>query len=136
MDVVIDPNDLPKEPVTETDLLKAWNSYIKSLEIKGERIMASILNMDKPKLKDTAIHLEFPNETLKIELERAQFPLMEFLRKTLKNYDLSLEVSVNEETAKKYVFSEEDIYQKLKEKNPNIEVLRNTFGLDIYRQKI
>ncbi|MGJ8593620.1 MAG: DNA polymerase III subunit gamma/tau [Aquaticitalea sp.] len=131
MEVVIDPNDLPKEPVSEDNLLKAWNTYIKSLESKGERIMASILNMDTPKLKDTTIHLEFPNETLKIELERAQFPLMEFLRKTLMNYDLSLDIAVNEETAKKYVFSEEDIYQKLKEKNPNIELLRNTFGLDI-----
>ena len=131
MEVVIDPNDLPKEDVNEADLTKAWKTYIQTLDNKGERIMASILEMDTPKLVGTSIQLEFPNETLKIELERAQFPLMEFLRKTLMNYDLSLDISVNEEIAKKYVFSEEDIYQKLKEKNPNIELLRNTFGLDI-----
>ena len=131
MEVVVDPNDLPKEPVSQESLMEAWKSYIKSLDQKGERIMSSILEMDTPKLKGTTIHLEFPNETLKIELEKAQFPLMEFLRKTLKNYDLSLDVSVNEERAKQYVFSDEDIYLKLKEKNPNIELLRNTFGLDI-----
>lgn len=131
MEVVIDPNDLPKEPIKEEELLKAWKSYIKSLETKGERIMASILTMDTPKLEDTKIHLEFPNETLKIELERAQFPLMEYLRKTLKNYDLSLNITVNEEIAKQYVFTPMEKYQKLKEKNPNIELLKKTFGLDI-----
>jgi DNA polymerase-3 subunit gamma/tau len=131
MEVVIDPNDLPKEPVTEEELQKAWKTYIESLETKGERIMASILTMDTPKLNDTSIHLEFPNETLKIELERAQLPLMEFLRKTLKNYDLSLYISVNEEIAKQYVFTPMEKYQKLKEKNPNIELLKKTFGLDI-----
>ncbi|HLT34606.1 MAG TPA: hypothetical protein VKZ98_12490, partial [Aquaticitalea sp.] len=131
MEVVVDPNDLPKEPVTEKELLNAWNAYIQSLDRKGERIMASILEMDTPKLKDTKIQLEFPNETLKIELERAQFPLMEFLRKTLKNYDLSLDISVNEEIEKQYAFTPMEKYQKLKEKNPNIELLKKTFGLDI-----
>ncbi len=131
MEVVIDPNDLPKEPVTEEELVKAWKDYAKAMDRKGEKIMMSILEMDTPKLKDTSIQLEFPNETLKIELERAQFPLMEFLRKTLKNYDLSLEITVNEEIEKQYAFTPIEKYQKLKEKNPNIELLKKTFGLDI-----
>ena len=131
MEVVIDPNDLPKEEFTEAQFMKAWRAYIKSLNVNGEKIMASILEMDTPKLQGTSIGLEFPNETLKIELERAQFPLMEYLRKTLKNFDISLNITVNEEAAKQYVFTPIEKYQKLKEKNPNIELLKKTFGLDI-----
>ena len=131
MEVVVDPNDLPKEPVTQEALSQAWKDYINSLSRKGERIMVSILEMNQPTLNDTKIELEFPNETLKIELERAQFPLMEYLRKTLKNYDLSLDISVNEEIEKQYAFTPMEKYQKLKEKNPNIELLKKTFGLDI-----
>ncbi len=131
MEVIVDPNDLPKEAVNEVDFIKVWKDYIQSLERKGERIMASMLAMDVPKLKNTTIHLEFPNETLKIELERAQFPLMEYLRKTLKNYDLTLDIAVNEEIAKQYTFTPLEKYQKLKEKNPNIDLLKKTFGLDI-----
>ncbi|GFZ94669.1 hypothetical protein GCM10011531_28020 [Aquaticitalea lipolytica] len=131
MEVVIDPNDLPKEEFTEAQFMKAWRAYIKSLNVNGEKIMASILEMDTPKLQGTSIGLEFPNETLKIELERAQFPLMEYLRKTLKNFDISLNIIVNEEAAKQYVFTPIEKYQKLKEKNPNIELLKKTFGLDI-----
>ncbi|WCO03069.1 DNA polymerase III subunit gamma/tau [Psychroserpens ponticola] len=132
MEVVIDEDDLPKEDVTEAAFLKTWNSYIKILHKKGEKIMASILEMDSPKLVNTNIEITFPNETLKVELERAQYPLMEYLRKTLRNYDLKLDIHVNEEASKKYVFTDQDKYEKLKEKNPNIELLRNTFGLDIH----
>ncbi|MEZ4856132.1 MAG: hypothetical protein R2812_06620 [Gelidibacter sp.] len=32
MEVVIDPNDLPKEDFTEAQFLKEWKTYIKSLQ--------------------------------------------------------------------------------------------------------
>jgi DNA polymerase-3 subunit gamma/tau len=131
MDVVIDEDDLPKEPVTQEALSKAWIAYTAQMDKKGEKIMASILQMDEPKLKETTIYLTYSNNTNKIELERAEFPLMAFLKKALLNYDLKLDITVNEEVAKKYAFTPLEKYEKLKEKNPNIEILRQTFGLDI-----
>ncbi|WP_407557127.1 DNA polymerase III subunit gamma/tau [Winogradskyella sp. 4-2091] len=131
MDVVIDEDDLPKEPVTQEALDEAWKIYTAKMDKKGEKIMASILQMDQPKLKGTTIYLTYSNNTNKIELERAEFPLMAFLKKRLLNYDLKLDITVNEEIAKKYAFTPLEKYEKLKEKNPNIEVLRQTFGLDI-----
>lgn len=131
MDVVIDENDLPKEPVTQEALTDAWKAYTAQMDTKGEKIMASILQMDAPKLKDTTICLTYSNNTNKIELERAEFPLMTFLKKRLLNYDLKLDITVNEEIAKKYAFTPQEKYEKLKEKNPDIEILRQMFGLDI-----
>jgi len=131
MDVIVDEEDLPKQEFTEDEFMKTWKAYISQLQKKGKKIMASILEMDTPKLNDTVICLEFPNETLKLELERAQFPLMEYLRKSLNNYDLKLEITVNEDTAKQYAFTTREKYEKLKAKNPNIELLKKTFGLDI-----
>ena len=131
MDVVIDEDDLPKEPVTQEALDNAWKKYTAQMDKKGEKIMASILQMDAPKLKDTTIYVTYSNNTNKIELERAEFPLMAFLKKALLNYDLKLDITVNEEIAKKYAFTPLEKYEKLKEKNPNIEILRKTFGLDI-----
>ncbi|MBO3117754.1 DNA polymerase III subunit gamma/tau [Winogradskyella sp. DF17] len=131
LDVIVDEEQLPKEPVKQEDLLEAWETYTKSLHRKGEKIMASILEMEKPELRDTAICLTYSNNTNKIELERSQYPLMMFLKKTLKNYDLHLQISVNEEIAKKYAFTPQEKYEKLKEKNRNIELLKKTFGLDV-----
>ncbi|MFP4846898.1 DNA polymerase III subunit gamma/tau [Winogradskyella sp. PE311] len=131
MDVVIDEDDLPKEPVTQEALNQAWKIYTEQMDKKGEKIMASILQMDAPKLEGTTIYLTYSNNTNKIELERAEFPLMAFLKKKLLNYDLKLDITVNEEIAKKYAFTPLEKYEKLKEKNPNIELLKRTFGLDI-----
>ncbi|WP_178985032.1 DNA polymerase III subunit gamma/tau [Winogradskyella helgolandensis] len=131
MDVVIDEDNLPKEPVTQEALTEAWKDYTKTMDQKGEKIMASILQMDMPKLDGTTIYLTYSNNTNKIELERAEFPLMAFLKKKLLNYDLKLDITVNEEVAKKYAFTPLEKYEKLKEKNPNIEVLRQMFGLDV-----
>ena len=131
LDVIIDEEDLPKEPVSQEALTEAWKAYTKLLDKKGEKILASILQMDDPKLESTAIHLTYSNNTNKIELERAQYPLLAYLRKTLQNFDLHLNITVNEEVAKKYAFTPREKYEKLKEKNPNIELLKKTFGLDI-----
>ncbi|WP_111682524.1 DNA polymerase III subunit gamma/tau [Winogradskyella tangerina] len=131
MDVIIDEEELPREPVNQEELTEAWNAYALSMDKKGEKIMASILQMAEPKLVGTAIQLEYSNQTNKIELERAQYPLLSYLRRTLKNYDLYLEITVNEEVAKKYAFTPQEKYEKLKEKNPNIELLKKTFGLDV-----
>ena len=131
MDVIIDEENLPKESFTEEQFLKAWNDYIKTLHRKGEKIMASIMEMEVPVLKDTAICLTYSNDTNKVEMERSQYPLLAHLRKACRNYDLHLNITVNEEVAKKYAFTAQEKYEKLKEKNNAIELLKQTFGLDI-----
>ncbi|EPR73688.1 DNA polymerase III subunits gamma and tau [Winogradskyella psychrotolerans RS-3] len=81
MEVVIDEENLPKEPVTQEALSEAWKLYTDQMDKKGEKIMASILQMDHPKLEGTTLYLTYSNNTNKIELERAEFPLMAFLKK-------------------------------------------------------
>ena len=44
---------------------------------------------------------------------------------------LKPKITVNEEVATKYAFTPQEKYEKLKEKNPNIELLKKTFGLDV-----
>jgi len=123
---------LPKDPFTEEKMIEVWNAYVEKIDKKGEKIMASLLATDVPKLKnDTTISIELPNATMKIEIERAQYPLLEFVRSELNNYDVSLEIEVNELTTKKYAFTTRDKYEKLKEINPLVERLRRDFDLEI-----
>ncbi|WP_396603407.1 DNA polymerase III subunit gamma/tau [Algibacter sp. R77976] len=131
MDVVVDEEDLPKEPFTEDEFVKVWNQYIDKLTSDGQHNLASILSIDVPKVKGNIAHLEFPNATNKVELERQQYNLLGFIRKSLSNYDISLSISVNEVLEKKYAYTPQDKFDKLKEKNPNIDLLRKTFDLDV-----
>ncbi len=131
MDVVIDEEDLPKEDFTETELITVWNTYIEKIREKGKHNLASILSIDTPKVKGTTVYLEYPNATNKVEIERNQYDLLAFVRKSLNNFDISLSISVNEVMEKKYAYTTMEKFEKLKEKNPNIDLLRKTFDLDI-----
>ena len=131
MDVVVDEENLPTEPFTEKELITAWNTFIEKLRQDGKHNLASILSIDTPKVKGTTINLEFPNATNKVEVERQQYELMSFIRKALSNYDISLNITINEVLEKKYAYTAADKFEKLKEKNPNINLLRKTFDLDI-----
>lgn len=82
-------------------------------------------------MDETTIWIELPNGTMKKEIEREQFDLMEYLRTNLNNHFISLKITVNEEVAKKFAFTPEEKYQKLREKNPAIDILRKTFDLDL-----
>ena len=131
MEVVLDEEDQPKDDFTEEDLIKTWNDYIKQLEQEGKFNLASILSIDIPKVDGTMVYLEYPNETNKVEIERNQYGLLGYIRKTLNNFAIELSITVNDELEKQYAYTPQEKYEKLKEKNPNIELLKKTFGLDL-----
>jgi DNA polymerase-3 subunit gamma/tau len=131
MDVVVDDEDLPTDEFTKEAFFEAWNTFVAKTEAKREMNLASILNMDTPKLDGATINLTFPNETNKIELERNSYDILNFLRKTLNNYDINFNISVNEVLKAKFAYTPEEKYEKLKEKNPAIDFLRSTFDLDL-----
>lgn len=130
-DTQVNVTNLPKEPFTEIAMQAAWNEYVAKLIKKGERIIASNLEADTPTQEGTTIHLEYPNDTMKVEVERAQGPLLEFLKRKLQNYDITLQITVNEEIQRKYAYTAQERYDKLREQNPAIDILRKTFDLDL-----
>lgn len=132
IEVVIDEDALPKDTFTEEALREHWNEFVNQIDAKGQKILASNLSVDLPKLKDdVVICIEMPNGTMKKEIERENFELMEYLRAKLNNHFIQLQITVNEKSAKKFAFTPEEKYQKLREKNPAIDVLRKTFDLDL-----
>jgi DNA polymerase-3 subunit gamma/tau len=132
MEVTVDEENLPNDPFTLETLIKFWNIFVTKLEADGKYNLAAILQIDTPKLiNENTIRLEFPNTTNKIEVERQQFELLQYLRKSVNNFSLTLNISVNETLEKQYAYTPEDKYQKLVEKNKHVELLRKTFDLDL-----
>lgn len=128
---VINHQDLPEDAFSEAEMQQHWEVFVKLLENKGRKILASNLQTDVPKLKkEHTIWIELPNDTMKKEVEREQSLMLDYLKEKLNNYSISLHITVNEIVAKKFAFTPEEKYQKLREKNPNIDVLRKEFDLD------
>lgn len=122
---------LPTEPFTETEMLLQWNKYAQRLGDKGYKIMESLLLINDPVLDGTHITIELPNEGSKLDFESEKLGLLGYLKGHLHNHDITIEVIVNESFESKRSFNDQDRYNRLQQLNPNIELLRTTFGLDI-----
>jgi hypothetical protein len=122
---------LPTESFTETEMLLQWTKYAERLGNKGYKIMESLLLINDPKLNGTQITFELPNEGSKLDFESEMIGLLRHLRGHLHNHDINIEVNVNESIEIKRSFTDQDRYNRFLEINPNIELLRTTFGLDL-----
>lgn len=124
-------DELPREKFSETDMLLVWNKFTQKLNDQGKKLMATYMQMNDPKLKGTVIELELPNESTKEEFLTGANELLGYLRGKLHNHDITIEVEVNEVTENRYAFTPEEKYNKLKEINPNLDLLKKLFDLDV-----
>ncbi len=122
---------LPSEPFTETEMLEQWLKYAQRMEDKGYRIIASLLTINDPTLDGTTIIHELPNESSKIDFEKERPELLGYLRGKLHNHDIQIIVKVNETLVVKKAYTNQDKYNRLVELNPNLELMRSLFGLDV-----
>ena len=122
---------LPTESFSETDLLLLWNKYAQRLSDTGKKLMSTYMLMNEPKVNGSTIILELPNQSTKEEFLSGSIELIGYLRGKLHNHDLVIEVLVNEAVEKKYAFTPDDKYERLRAINPAIDVLRKTFDLDV-----
>ena len=65
------------------------------------------------------------------QLKQGRPKLMKHLRESLNNYGISLKVVLNETVEKKFAYTPQEKYNKLKEKNHMIEKLKDSFQLDL-----
>jgi DNA polymerase-3 subunit gamma/tau len=127
----IDYSSMPKTEFTEVEFLKLWNQHYDDLLKDGKRIIASIFKADRPRLEGLMIHIALPNENMKSQLMAHRPKLLKYIRTKLNNYSIDLTVDVNEIAEKKYAYTPQEKYQKLKDKNPFIAEFRKRLDLDV-----
>ena len=116
--------------VTIEDVLELWDEYIQIQEDKGRYNIASILRISTPTLNQNHIHYKVSNNTSALEIDLEKHQLVQFLRNRLKS-KIELILTTDKTIDKKLTYTNKDKYNLLKEKNPLIEELKNTFKLSI-----
>ncbi|MGG5507111.1 MULTISPECIES: hypothetical protein [unclassified Myroides] len=128
---VINPDDLPKDPFTAEQFMDEWTKYADKLARSGFMLMASLMGMVPPVIKGTTVSLEMPNEGSKLSFDENKFDLVNYLRKKLSNYDLEIEIIVNEEVKiQKRVLDKEDKLVRFIELNPAMQYMKEIFDLE------
>lgn len=121
----------PKKEFSKADFFVFWQKYIDILDKQGDRMLASILNSSKPILKNTEASVTYPNDLMLKEVQKNQKHILNYLRNKLENHQISLKLILNEADEKKYVYTPEEKYSKLRETNPLLDELRKTLYLDL-----
>lgn len=111
--------------------MQVWSQYISRLREEGKQNIASIMQMNKPEIKEAArINFTVANSLNKVELTQEMEHLLPYLRAQLNNYKIQMVLEVTESIQEESVYTPQEKYQYLLKINPALDSLRKKFDLD------
>ncbi|MCW3786932.1 hypothetical protein [Plebeiibacterium sediminum] len=130
VDVYVDPSW--NEPVSQEKIKDCWLEYRNRIQGTNARL-SSIMSNHMPELKNgTVLHVGLKNVTQEKELNEEKSKLFGFLKRELRNANLSLETEiVLGEGAVKKAFTAAERAKLMAEKNPSLLLLTKKFDLDV-----
>ena len=113
------------------ELMENWLRFAEMMRKEKPR-MATTLKASNPVIKDDfVIEIEMSNKVQEDDFNlMIKADLANFLRQELKNDNLKIATFVPETNKEKALYTDEDKYKYLSEKNPNINMLKQRLNLD------
>jgi DNA polymerase-3 subunit gamma/tau len=125
-------DDMPADAFESETLENLWEQYANMQNAQGKRQLHTTLTMNKPEiLAGNVIELVIHNESQENLLMEERQGLMDFLRKALNNYHLQFTTRIEAEMASDIAYTNKDKYQRMAQKNPDLEEFRKQLGLDL-----
>ena len=115
---------------TQEDLEKCWNIYYNNKIQNKEFNMASLLKLSKPIKINNDIKYTVMSDINKKELEGELPKLLNYIRNSLKNDFIEVQINSNNSIKKNVLFTPSEKFEKLIEINPSLEILRKKLDLD------
>lgn len=117
------------EPFSQEQLLDAWKEYTK--RIPERTMIIATMKAATPEIASGfMLNLVVDNEIQKEKMTEEATAIVEFLRQKLRNYQISLQVSVNQQEYKK-AFSKREILEELLSENQTLAELVEKYDLVI-----
>ena len=119
------------ENFSKEELMEKWLRFAEKMHKEKPR-MATTLKASNPVIKDDfTIEIEMSNKVQEDDFNlMIKADLANFLRQELKNDNLKIVTFVPETNREKSLYTDEDKYKYLSEKNPNINKLKQRLNLD------
>ena len=126
-----DDKEVRDNEVNQESIEEHWKKFSDIIAVNGEKNMVALLQLDIPRLKNKVeIHYAVPNDTNRVELKKNSNELMAYLRDQLSNDALTLKLHLEVKEEKKFVYTNEDKYKALSEKNPTLALFKKKFNLE------
>lgn len=119
------------EDFSREELMENWLRFAEKIRKEKPR-MSTTLKASNPVIKDDfVIEIEMSNKVQEDDFNHMiKADLANFLRHELKNDNLNIVTFVPETNREKTLYTDEDKYKYLSEKNPNINKLKQRLNLD------
>lgn len=121
----------PDHEFTPEELLEAWNNFAEEIREESPRIAVTLSSVTPELLADKTILLKLDNLTLKETFDHNFRSRLEgHLRRILRNGALRLQTNVESTERGEILYSPEQKFNHLAERNPALRDLKKTFNLD------
>jgi len=123
----------PMEKFSLDDLKMNWRKYAFQAKENGLDTLFTALTMRDPVLEeDNLIRHYVDNDVQKTFLSTHETDLLGYLRRELKNWSIQLKVEEgSEENGEKKLYSGQDKFKDMIERNPHLKTLQQKFKLDV-----
>jgi DNA polymerase III subunit gamma/tau len=126
----VDPDFLT--PFTETQLLDMWKLYLQKLNELGKTSLAVIYKNALVNLQDkTLVQITLSSQHEREMIEDDRINITPFLRSGLQNSKIDFTFIINSTAQPFKAFTAEDKFKIMADKNPLLNELRQSFGLEL-----
>jgi DNA polymerase-3 subunit gamma/tau len=120
-----------KEDFSFDDFLKEWNTYAAKIKGEGKMNLLPVFTTEAPTMQRPYVFEIVVGNKVQEDLFRDEKPFfLNYMRSTLKNFDLEVNTRIDKQTAAKRPYTAQEKYQYMATKNPQLAELRKRFNLD------
>jgi DNA polymerase-3 subunit gamma/tau len=116
---------------TPDQLLKCWSDYAALMKSEGKKNLLTIFISNPPKQLAKNVYEVLVENKVQENLFRDERPnLLNYLRTTLKNFDIEINARVDEVAVVRRPYTASEKFQHMAAKNPALAELKAKFNLD------
>jgi len=120
-----------KDDFTTEQFSKCWSDYAAKLKAEGKKNLLTIFTSNPPKLVSKNNYEIIVENKVQENYFRDERPdLHNFLRGTLRNFEIEIGIRVDEKAVVKRPYTTAEKFQHMATKNPALVELKNKFNLD------
>jgi DNA polymerase III subunit gamma/tau len=128
--LIFNPDDLPKTEFSVETFMGKWMRYCYQLKEEGKETLYGALTKRKPTLEaNFGVKLIIDNKVQEDYINSIKPDLLDFLRKELNNYSISLALHVEQTTDDKVAYTGKEKFDKMAQTNPNLIKLQQALKL-------
>ncbi len=122
----------PKDEFSEKELQDLWKESLQNLKDSGKKIEFNSLENSPISLQENyEMELKLPSNAAKDFFDKEKTNILQFLRKKLNNFSITVNVIIEESKEVKNPYTPQEKFDYLAKKNPYLKTMKERLNLDV-----